>query len=322
MTHLSTDGSKAAGQYPICFIIPTFNRSAVLIECLKKLESQTVAAFEVIVVDDGSTDSTQADMEGYVAQSPMRIRYYRQKNSGPARARNFGVAQAVAPICILIGDDIMVNPDFTAVHLRFHTENPDLSFVGLGLTRWSELGQKVTPLMRWLDESGVQFAYNDLLQGVKPNWKHFYTSNLSLKTELLRKNPFDERFDKAMMEDIELGYRLEAQHNLKVRFLPEAYAEHIHPTDFRKTCRRAYGVGYASFLFEKLWPASVQPTSHGLLFRATREILCRNAWIFLRPITWITEMITKVWCPNPLLMPILAYHSALGRRSANASQRG
>jgi glycosyltransferase involved in cell wall biosynthesis len=321
MTQLPNDVPQTAGRYPICFIIPTFNRSATLIACLKKLESQTFADFEVIVVDDGSTDTTQAEMDLYMTEAPLRIRYYRQQNSGPARARNVGVAQARAPICILIGDDIMVSPDFTAVHLRFHTENPDLCFVGLGLTRWSESGQKVTPLMRWLDESGVQFAYTDLFRGVKPNWKHFYTSNLSLKTELLRKNPFDERFNKAMMEDIELGYRLEVQHNLKIGFLPEAYAEHIHPTDFRKTCRRAYGVGYASVLFEKLWPASVQARSHGTLYRTTREILCRNAWFFLRPITWVTEIITRFWCPNPLLMPILAYHSALGRRSAETPAR-
>ena len=320
MSQLSTGVPETGTRYPISFIIPTFNRSAVLMECLKKLEDQTFADFEVIVVDDGSTDSTQAEMERYMLQDPLRIRYYRQQNSGPARARNLGVAQALAPICILIGDDIMVSPDFTAVHLRFHAENPDVRFVGLGLTRWSESGQKVTPLMRWLDESGVQFAYNDLLQGHKPNWKHFYTSNLSLKTELLRQNPFDERFNKAMMEDIELGYRLEAQHKLEVGFLPEAYAEHIHPTDFRKTCRRAYGVGHASLLFERLWPESVQASSHNLFYRTTREVLCRNSWLFLRPITWFADVITSVWCPNPLLKPILAYHSALGRRSADSSR--
>lgn len=320
MTQRSTEVPETGPRCPISFIIPTFNRSAVLMECLKKLEGQTFTDFEVIVVDDGSTDSTQADMKRYMVQARLRIRYYRQQNSGPARARNLGVAQALAPICILIGDDIMVSPDFTAVHLRFHAENPDVRFVGLGLTRWSESGQKVTPLMRWLDESGVQFGYNDLLQGHKPSWKHFYTSNLSLKTELLRQNPFDERFNKAMMEDIELGYRLEAQHKLEVGFLPEAYAEHIHPTDFRKTCRRAYGVGHASLLFERLWPESVQASSHSLFYRATREVLCRNSWLFLRPITWFTDFITSVWCPNPLLKPILAYHSALGRRSADSSR--
>jgi GT2 family glycosyltransferase len=319
ITQLSNHKAEAAEHYPVCFVIPTFNRSAVLIECLKRLENQTFSDFEVIVVDDGSTDSTSNDMEAYLTRTPLRIRYFRQQNSGPARARNVGISQARAPICILIGDDIMVGPDFTAVHLRFHTENPDIHFAGLGLTRWSESGQEVTPLMRWLDESGVQFAYKDLIQGLKPDWRHFYTSNLSLKTELLRKSPFDERFRKALMEDIELGYRLEAQYGLKIGFLSEACAEHIHPTDFRKTCRRAYGVGRESLLFEQLWPASIaQRRSHGILHRAIREILCRNRWLFLRPLTWLTEVITKLWCPNPLLMPTLAYHSALGRRSNDA----
>jgi len=314
---VSNNVAKASEHYPICFIIPTFNRASELRECLEHLERQTFSQFEVIVVDDGSTDSTPGDMEQYIAKTHLQIRFFRQQNSGPARARNFGVSQAHAPICILIGDDIMACPDFAASHLHFHTKNPELNYVGLGLTRWSESGQKVTPLMRWLDSSGVQFAYQDLIQGQKPNWRHFYTSNLSVKTELLRKSPFDERFKKALMEDIELGYRLEAQHDLRVGFLPDAFAEHIHPTDFRKTCRRAYNVGYESLLFEQLWPEAAPPRRpRGFLMRSIRDIFYSNTWL-LGPVTSLTEAVTKFWCPNPLLLPLLAYHSGLGRRSKN-----
>jgi glycosyltransferase involved in cell wall biosynthesis len=318
MDDMSMKVLDAMAHYPLCFIIPTYNRSSALMECLSHLERQTFSDFEVIVVDDGSTDSTPRDMEQYLTRTPLRIRYLRQSNSGPAKARNLAISKTSSPLCLMIGDDIMASPGFAAAHLQFHRENADLNTAGLGLTRWSEAGQTVTPLMHWLDKSGVQFAYQDLLGGTKPDWRYFYTSNLSLKTELLRGDPFDERFKKAMMEDMELGYRLEVKHGLKVGFLPEAYAEHIHPTDFQKTCRRSYGTGGALRLFDQIWPD--RPVSrHGLLHRMVREMLCRNAWL-LQPVTKLTELLTKVWCPNPLLRPLLAYHAALGYRDSGVSR--
>lgn len=315
MDRAQGDVAAARGSFPLCFIIPTYNRAPALIECLRHLEGQTFSNFEVIVVDDGSTDSTPSDMERYLATTPLRVHFFCQQNSGPARARNLAVSQTASPVCIIIGDDIMASPDFAATHLRFHSENPALNIAGLGLTQWSKRGQTVTPLMRWLDESGVQFAYQDLLRGTKPGWQHFYTSNLSLKTDLLRQNPFDERFTKSawMMEDMELGYRLEVQQGLRIIFLPEAYAEHVHPTDLRKSCRRAYNAGISLRLFDQLWPnRRKQP---GRVKRIVRGILCRNSWL-LPPATWLVEIVSRSWCPNPLLRPLLMYHSALGYRDS------
>jgi glycosyltransferase involved in cell wall biosynthesis len=297
---------------PVCFIIPTFNRASTLISCLEHLERQTFTDFEVIVVDDGSTDSTAQQMEQYQATTPLRLRYLRQENGGPARARNLAISLTKAPLCLIIGDDILASSDFTATHLRFHRENPEINIAGLGFTRWSETGQTVTPFMRWMDESGSQFAYHDLLNGTVPEWRHFYTSNLSVKTPLLHRNPFNELFTKPLMEDMELGYRLEVQENLKIVFLPNAVADHIHPTDFRKACRRAYNAGLSTHLFDQLWPQR-PVTPHGPLHIAVREALCANAWL-LSPLTWLTDVLTRFWCPNPLIHPVLAYHSALGRR--------
>jgi hypothetical protein len=222
---------------------------------------------------------------------------------------------AIAPICVLIGDDILPSSNFAAVHLKFHQENREENIAGLGLTRWNESDQTVTPFMRWMDESGCQFEYPDLLRGIVPEWRHFYTSNLSLKTELLRQNPFNEEFRgmRWMMEDGELGYRLQRNQQLRLVFLPEALADHIHPTDFRKACRRAYMAGLSAQLFDRLWPDRPKP-DHSMFHRSTVEVLCRNGWL-LPPVTWLTEKLTRIWCPNPLLRPILSFHAALGQRA-------
>ncbi len=98
--------------------------------------------------------------------------------------------------------------------------------------------------MRWLDESSTQFAYKELLSGSQTaDWRHFYTSNLSVKAALLREFPFCERFPYAAMEDNELGYRITTRYGLTLKFIPEALAEHWHPTTFRQACERMVRCG-------------------------------------------------------------------------------
>src|ERR1700744_5685253 len=210
--------------YPIGVVIPTFNRPDALCICLQHLERQSWRDFEVVVVDDGSTDSTSKFLEEYQQKTLLNFRFLRQCNSGPARARNLAIEILQAPICLMIGDDIFASPDFVLRHLELHRQQSESHTVALGLTLWDDSGQRVTPFMRWLGECGVQFDYKKLLQNTPPTWRHFYTSNLSVKTQLLRQNPFNELFTKAAAEDIELGYRLDRQYGLKVVFIKEALA--------------------------------------------------------------------------------------------------
>jgi glycosyltransferase involved in cell wall biosynthesis len=301
------------GQHPAAsFVIPTYNRVDVLQICLAHLELQTCRDFEVVLIDDGSTDSTPHFLAHYALRAPFPIRCLHQQNAGPARARNQGIRVARAPISLIIGDDIFCAPDFLAAHLAFHRQYPQVNYAGLGLTQWSETGQTVTPFMRWMDLSGAQFAYGDLLRGDTPDWRYFYTSNLSVKTDLLRRHPFNEQFPAASMEDMELGYRLEREEDLHLVFLPDALADHLHPTDFRKACLRAYGTGLSLNVFDRLWPQRAAAT-HGKVHLAVRSFLCSNPWL-LEPITSATEALTRAWCPNPFIKWTLAYHTALARQ--------
>ena len=110
---------------------------------------------------------------------------------------------------------------------------------------------------------------------------------------------------------MELAYRLQTAGNLKVVFLPEALAEHLHPTDFGKACKRAYGTGLALRIFDRIWPGVMDPP-HGRMHVAVRGFLSRNAWL-LGPATSLVGGITRVWCPNPLIRWLLAYQTAVAR---------
>lgn len=286
-------------------------------ECLHHLEAQTWQDFEVVIVDDGSTDNTRSLVEKYRQHSPFSLRYLHQTNSGPAKARNWAISAMQAPISILIGDDIFPASNFVQVHLDYHRAHSKLEVVAVGLTRWKEQGQLVTPFMRWLDSHGVQFAYNDLLQGAAPSWKHFYTSNLSFKTEYLRQNLFHEAFHKAAMEDIELGYRLATRHGLSMAFLSDAIAEHLHPTSFRRACRRAIDVGAATHLFGELWPEHRLLPPQRFLPRLLLPLLIEDR-IVLPALLLVTDLLNRIWLPNPFTQQVLLLHTRLGyQREAN-----
>ncbi len=238
---------------PLSIVIPTHNRRAALLQCLDHLEKQTFSDFEVIVVDDGSQDDTAEQVQSYQKRTLLSLRYIQQGNGGPAKARNLGISMVNAPICLMIGDDIFASPTLVEKHIAIHRHDEDIRVAALGLTRWSDHGQTVTPFMRWLD-ANLQFGYPLLLSGTKPDWQHFWTSNLSVKTELLRRFPFNEAFPHAAMEDIELAYRIHKSFGLELKFIPEAIAEHLHPTTFRQACARMIRVGHSTGLFYELWP--------------------------------------------------------------------
>lgn len=312
--------APAAEQNPappatVGIMICTFNRLASLKQCLKHLEAQTCRDFEVLVMVDGSTDGTVEELQRYRHTANFPLRYVVEPNGGLAHARNQALKHIRSPVCLMIGDDIFTTPTFVATHLAFHRANPQRQSASVGYTRWSETGQVVTPFMRWLDRDGVQFAYGALLAGVQPTWQHFYSCNLSVKTALLRDNPSCEGFKAYGLEDIELGYRLFREEGLEVSFLRQAVADHLHPATFLGTCNRALRVGEAAYIFGQLWPEHRYHTPKGRLKRWLLPLLSEPRAI-LPLLRWTTNLVTKFWCPNPLLKPVLVLHERLGYRRA------
>src|ERR1700691_2910667 len=112
---------------PLGVVIPTYNRCDALVECLAHLENQTCKDFEVVVVDDGSTDSTPRLIEPYLKKTRLAVRYARQDNGGPAKARNLGISMLQSPVCVLIGDDIFASSTLVERHMNWHRENPELN---------------------------------------------------------------------------------------------------------------------------------------------------------------------------------------------------
>src|SRR5258708_26630688 len=77
-------------------VIPTFNRAPVLKKALEAYLTQGApeGIYELLVVDDGSTDETPSLVDEISRRAPFPIRYFRQENKGPAAARNVGIREA------------------------------------------------------------------------------------------------------------------------------------------------------------------------------------------------------------------------------------
>ena len=213
-------------------VIPTHDRARSLDALLASLAAQRdPGAFEVIVVDDGSRDGTPAVGERWSA-GPYPLTYVRADHRGPAAARNEGLRRARGRIVLFLDDDERADPWLLAAHRAAHVAHPEDRHGVVGLVDWAPEVRR-DRFIRWLDRSGLQFAYVHMRPGrIEPGYGAFYSANLSVKAAFLRDRglEFDERFPYPAFEDSVLGWQLERE-GFELYFHPEALA--LHARQFR-----------------------------------------------------------------------------------------
>ena len=109
----------------VSVIIPTFNRACWLKEAIESVFSQSFTDYELIVVDDGSTDDTRE----MCAQYGDKVRYLFQKNQGSPAARNYGISRARGKYIALLDDDDLWLPDRLKMQVEVMGQDPKLAFV-------------------------------------------------------------------------------------------------------------------------------------------------------------------------------------------------
>jgi len=274
----------------ISVIIPTYNRANILKECLDALANQELPKkdYEVIVVDDGSKDGTKEVVESFKQKS---FTYIKQDNQGQGIARNTGIAKARGDIVVFIGDDIIVRGDFLAQHLRFHLRHPEEKRAVLGFTTWHPK-LTLTPFMNWLTNGstilgrfgGHQFAYEKLEDKQEADFNFFYTSNISLKSSLVDKYPFDPSFSGYGWEDIELGYRLHKRVGLKIHYNAHAIGYHYHAMTENSLAHRMRSIGRSAWIIHRKYPElqKVPPFWKKFIFMLLSNPLSIAVFSFIR----------------------------------------
>ncbi|MGH8033813.1 MAG: glycosyltransferase [Lysobacterales bacterium] len=223
-------------------IIPTFNRPVQLKACLEALTRQLYPKnlFEVIVVNDGGN----ADLDEIVGtlQGSLQIQLVRQENTGPAGARNNGVAHATGKFIAFTDDDCTPDESWLEVLSRNLEEDPSRMYGGhtvdaLKNNVYSSASQTL-----------IDFLYS--YYNADPQRAQFFTSNNMAMTRhmFVAAGGFNTSFYRASAEDRELcdrwlhlGYRM--------IFLPDAVILHHHELNFGSFWKQHFNYGAGAWRF-------------------------------------------------------------------------
>lgn len=180
-------------------IIPYYERFHHLEQTLQAISSQSEKDYEIIVIDDGSSQSIEKRI-------PSHVRLIQTSHRGAAAARNSGIAVAKGEILIFLDSDIVVDQSFVRNHWIFHDQHPQM--VGLGFRRHMNSAGDVQSLDTRLK---LLARYDKKISELRYPWFMTYTCNVSVPRALALNELFDENYVAWGLEDSEWAYRLHCQ---------------------------------------------------------------------------------------------------------------
>lgn len=206
----------------ISVVIPTYNRLPILQKSLDALEQQEltdnkVKDYEIVLVDDGSTDQTLTWLAENKARLP-HVKIFQQNHQGAAAARNLGVTNALGNIIIFIDSDLVVTKSFLQSHADALVQGEqelksDRLFTYGAVINTNNFNNPTSEPYKITDFSAAYFA----------------TGNVAIARKWLEQvGLFDTGFKLYGWEDLELGVRLK-KINLKLIKCPQAVGYHWHP---------------------------------------------------------------------------------------------
>lgn len=242
---------NASSRPKISVTVPTYNRAKTFGLTLSYLANQKLdgADYEVVIVDDGSSDNTRDVVELWMKTAPCRAQYIFQSNHGPGYAYNRAFEAAEAPIVLLIADDILLSPEALKEHVEMHRLHPEEGVAVFGRTVVSPALDSV--VLRKLDRVGL----DHLQAGDEMQWYQFWGCNISAKRDFVLRHggmPEEVGIGGAIAhQDRVLGHRL-MKGGLRILYSPEALAFHHHDISFEQMCRSEYKKG-ESFNQTLIW---------------------------------------------------------------------
>ncbi|MCC6169766.1 MAG: glycosyltransferase family 2 protein [Caldilineaceae bacterium] len=237
-------------------VVPVYNGAGLIGRCLDALAQQTGIqpdVYEIVVVDDGSTDDTAAQVRAWIERHPQRrCRLLEQPNGGPAVARNHGAQVAQAELLFFTDADCAPVPHWMRALLTPFAEPTVVGAKGTYLSEQSG----IVPCF-------VQAEYEDRYRRMAGRATIDFIDTYSAayrRSIFLENGGFDPRF-RGSCEDQEFSFRLAAK-GYRLVFVPEAQVVHIHDAVVGEYVRRKVGIGFWKALLTRLHPGRIVEDSH------------------------------------------------------------
>lgn len=185
--------------YPlVSVIIPLYNCERFIVQAVESILKQSYENYEIIVIDDGSTDESRQRLEPYFD----RIRYIYQYNQGVAAARNRGIELSKGELVAFLDHDDYWLSDKLAVQVNYLRENPKIGMVHSGWRRVNTAGETLGEVMPWQKAPTL-----NLEEWVR--WKPVLLSAMLFQRDwLVKVGGLDTRFQQACDVDLVLQLSL------------------------------------------------------------------------------------------------------------------
>jgi len=189
----------------VSVIIPTYNYGEFIQDAIDSVLNQTYGNFEILIIDDGSTDNTKEIIGKY---DDGRIRYFYKENEGPSAARNYGIKESKGDyICFLDADDIF-HPEKLSIQINQFNNNPEKN-IGLIYSDYICIDKYKRNIKYF---KAKRFASQEQVINYLKKYNFINTSTVMIKREILDKvGYFDEGI--RYLEDLDLWLRIGRLYN-------------------------------------------------------------------------------------------------------------
>jgi glycosyltransferase involved in cell wall biosynthesis len=233
----------------ISVVIPCYNVEQTIVKCLKALKKQSYNSYEVLLVDNGSTDSSVSLIKEFIKKNKVKNFFlFKLKEKGSCRARNFGIKKATGEIIVNIDADCLPKNDYLQEIEKSYTSEEIGGVAGnIVAYSFSTSVERFLALytLRGLPESTIFTEYNLIGGG-------FATANLSFTKRIWERiGGFDEKLPCGRYgEDHDICARIYKE-GYKIRYNKNAVVYHIHRTTIRAMLKQSFVFGFAQTLMLK-----------------------------------------------------------------------
>lgn len=225
----------------ISVIVPVYNTEKYLHKCVDSILAQTFTDFELLLIDDGSTDNSGKLCDEYAAKD-NRVKVFHKKNGGVSRARNLGIDNAQGEYLSFIDSDDYIHPDIYAELVAIADKyNVDLVVSDIELN--GKVLMNKTPSLCKLDKEEIHNKVLPYFTQIDNTGAGAYTTMI-IKRAVLDKNNVRFYEDFAFQEDLMFVINVYANIS-SMYYLPKTFYEYTtHPTGLYASYRKGDGENF------------------------------------------------------------------------------